>query len=750
MKYILLHCILCGCVLAGYGHAALRGTVTDPSGQPLPDVNLYIAALQRGAATDAYGQYRISNLTPGQYIVDISAVGYVAQSLPVTISGEEQTELNIVLQPGDLLLRDVVIRHPLEQQIHTLSQVDMKLRPTNTAQDILRMIPGLFIAQHAGGGKAEQIFLRGFDIDHGTDINLEVDGMPVNMVSHAHGQGYSDLHFLIPELVQNVDFNKGPYDIDKGNFATAGYAAFHTRNILDQNMVKLEGGAFGTLRQVNAFNLVNRQAGARRDQAYIATEYFRTNGFFDSPQHFSRFNAQAKYTGHLAQDVVLSVLLSTFTSRWDASGQVPDRAVNSGLISRFGSLDNTEGGQTSRTNMSVRVTKTLGDGSTIDNQVYVSRYDFNLISNFTFYLHDPVNGDQITQREGRNLYGYKGTWLNTVERGALTYQTEGGIGFRYDNVGDSRLLHTQARYTVLNDITRGAIEETNLYAYAGERITYRDKFTVQAGLRYDYLTFNYANALTGVYEPQSVDKGIVSPKLQITYMPSASVNLFIKSGTGFHSNDTRVVVAQQGRTILPRATGVDVGATLKVGQKLLLTPVFWMLDLQQEFVYVGDEGVVEPGGKTRRQGFDLSARYQLARGWYADVDFNVTRPRNRFAEDGAAYIPLAPTLTSIGGITYSLNSGISGSLRYRYLGDRPANEDNSVVANGYFLADAVVRYTRARFEWYVSAENIFNSAWKEAQFDTESQLKDEAAPVSEIHFTPGTPLYIKTGISFFF
>ncbi|MBT1686713.1 carboxypeptidase-like regulatory domain-containing protein [Fulvivirgaceae bacterium PWU37] len=728
----------------------LTGTITQEGKAPLQDVNIYLPTLSRGTSTDKLGRFKLTNLPAGQHDIHISFVGYAAVQQPVMIQANETTVFNATLKPGDLLLEDVVVQDQLVQETNTLSQVDIRLRPINTSQDILRMVPGLFIAQHAGGGKAEQIFLRGFDIDHGTDINLEVDGLPVNMVSHAHGQGYSDLHFLIPEIVGTVDFNKGPYYAAKGNMTTAGYAAFHTRDALDQDMIKIEGGRFGTFRNVNAITLFDKQDGDRRSNAYIASEYFRTDGFFDANQNFNRLNLTGKYTAYLDGNQVVMVGLSTFNSRWDASGQIPERAVAAGDITRFGSIDPTEGGETSRSNAWIKHLKTLDNGAVIENQLYYSRYDFNLISNFTFFLNDPVNGDQITQREARNIYGYRGSYTLDHTLGGLPLQSEVSAGFRYDDVNDIHLYHTRSRKVSLNDIARGDIDETNLYAYLQETLHLTHKLSINAAVRLDHFTFNYADALTPGYDRQSVSKATVSPKFNISYNATRKLNVFVKSGIGFHSNDTRVVVAQNGEDILPKAYGVDAGATVKVSDRLLLTASAWMLYLDQEFVYVGDEGVVEPGGKTQRQGLDLSLRYQIMPWLYLDGDVNLTDPQAKDAPEGEDYIPLAPTFTSIGGLSFRWKNGINGSLRYRYLGDRAANEDNSVKAKGYFLADAVLKYTRPKFEVSIVAENLFNEAWKEAQFDTESRLQNEIDPVSEIHFTPGTPFIFKTSISFFF
>src|SRR5690606_14668981 len=297
---------------AAFGKGSITGTVTDIRMAPLPDVTIYIPSLSRGTTSDKLGRFAIKGLPAGTYELTATSVGYTPQHLSVTVSNEQTASIEIVMEHGELVLADVMITDQLIRDINTISQVDIRLRPVNTSQDILRIIPGLFIAQHAGGGKAEQIFLRGFDIDHGTDINLEVDGLPVNMVSHAHGQGYSDLHFLITEIVSVVDFNKGPYYADKGNFTTAGFASFHSKNSLDQNMIKIEGGRFGTLRNVNAINILNEQKGDWHSNAYIASEYFRTDGYFTANQHFNRLNLMGKYHARRSTGESLTIGLSMF------------------------------------------------------------------------------------------------------------------------------------------------------------------------------------------------------------------------------------------------------------------------------------------------------------------------------------------------------------------------------------------------------------------------------------------------------
>jgi len=280
--------------------------------------------------------------------------------------------------------------------VSTISRLDLKVTPVNSSQEVLRKVPGLFIGQHAGGGKAEQIFLRGFDVDHGTDVSISVDGMPVNMVSHAHGQGYSDLHFVIPETINKIDFGKGGYYAQEGDFNTAGYVNFETKDYLKESSISASAGQFNTLRTVGLFDLLEN---TKNQNAYVALEYIATDGPFESPQNFNRLNLFGKYVMYSPENDKLTLTASHFTSRWDASGQIPQREVDNGNMTRFGAIDDTEGGETERTNFNVTFDNYISDDTKLSANAFYSHYAFELYSNFTFFLEDPVNGDQIKQKE---------------------------------------------------------------------------------------------------------------------------------------------------------------------------------------------------------------------------------------------------------------------------------------------------------------------------------------------------------------
>lgn len=647
------------------------------------------------------------------------------------------------------LLPSVTISKDPGDQLKPISKVDIQLRRITNSQEVLPIVPGLFIGQHAGGGKAEQIFLRGFDIDHGTDINISVDGMPVNMVSHAHGQGYADLHFVIPELIESVHFKKGPYYAEKGNLATTGFVDFRTKNVLDKNMVRLEAGQFNTYRAVGMVNLLSKKAQQRNQSAYIASEYMYTDGYFENPQHFNRLNIFGKYYGKLNKNNTLNISASFFDSKWNASGQIPERAVNDGLIGFFGAIDPNEGGNTGRSNINARLHTALSNGNYIKNQLYYTNYDFELYSNFTFFNIDSINGDQIKQKEKRNIIGYDGSYTDVRFAGDVKISSEIGIAARYDQTRNSELSRTKDKTTITDPLKLGDIKELNTSIYLDETFWFSKRFSINAGVRFDNFEMNYTDKLAN-NNVSKANTSIVSPKLNFHYYLNDKSEIYLTSGKGFHSNDTRVAVQTGGREVLPAAYGSDLGVMLKPTRNLLLNVAAWYLYLQQEFVYVGDEGIVEPSGKTRRMGVDVSVRYQPISWLFLDIDANYCKGRSIDDPKGENYIPLAPVFTSAGGLTYKSKMGLNGSLRYRYMHDRPANENKSVIAKGYFINDISINYTRARFEFGLSLQNLFDVRWKETQFDTESRLQNEPQAVSEIHFTPGTPRFFKMSVAYSF
>jgi outer membrane cobalamin receptor len=697
------------------------------------------------ATSNANGICKFKGLQTNDYTLKVSHIGYITTKEIIQIQNNKSLTVTIRLEKRSVTYGAITVANSKDNSQNKILANEVMLRPINSSQDLLRSVPSLFIAQHAGGGKAEQIFLRGFDIDHGTDINITVDGMPVNMISHAHGQGYADLHFLIPETIEKLQFDKGPYHAEKGNLATAGYVEFKTKNFIDENSVKVEAGLFNMQRVSSQLNLFAKENNKGKQQLYVASEYFKSDGYFESPQNFKRMNAMAKYSLVQKNNTKLHVLFSKFYSKWDASGQIPERAVKDGSINSFGAIDDTEGGETSRLNASVQYTQKLGSKWELSQQAYFSNYRFNLFSNFTFFLNNPVDGDMINQQEKRNIFGY---FTNAKKQGMLfgkrqvsTY----GVGFRYDNVKDIFLANTPKKQ-LLNYVQQGSIKETNAFAFANKTINISKQFTINGSLRFDYFKFGYKNKLLAEDNFSFQQKFAASPKLNINYAASNKVNLFISNGIGFHSNDTRVILDNSVKDILPKVYGTDIGATINLSKAIQFKTIFWHLFSEQEFVYVGDAGIVEPSGASRRLGIDFSSKFQLSKWLDADMEISLAKARLVGEKNGENYIPLAPLFTSIGGFMAKVSNKLSGSLRYRFMDTRPANEDYSVSAAGYFLLDAVVNYKVKKTVFSISVENVFNQQWREAQFNTESRLFSETEPVSEIHYTPGSPFFIKAGV----
>jgi len=724
----------------------IRGHVLKKSsGESVAGAIVQVINTNNATSTNSTGFFMLE-VDADKVEIKISAIGFKTD-VKVLSKSNFKTKQTYFLNEDIISLDQVTVtgQNAIES-VNIINRIDIQNRPVQNSQDILQNVPGLFIGQHAGGGKAEQIFLRGFDIDHGTDINLSLDGIPVNMVSHAHGQGYSDLHFIIPETISGVEFNKGMYYAEKGNFATAGYAEFNLQNSINESLVKVEAGQYNSYRSVAKIKLFNN----KNSNAYVAGEYVNKEGYFESEQDFKRINFLGKYNLWLSSTNQIQVTGTAFESEWLASGQIPERAVESGRISRFGAIDDTEGGSTSRYNMSVKLQSFLGEDILLSNHAFYTHYDFELYSNFTFFLEDPVNGDQIRQTENRDIFGYKTDLFLEHSNTVIPLITNLGAGFRYDNVNDVRLSRTLNRNTTLQDLARGDVQEFNANIFIDEEIQLTDKLLVNPSLRLDYFNYQYRNQLVANPEFRQEGKAIVSPKIITEYVFNERVKAFFKAGIGFHSNDSRVVIQQEGEEILPKAYGADVGSVLKPTDRLIISPTLWYLELEQEFVYVGDAGIVEPSGRTQRYGADLSLRYQVTNWLYSDFDLNYTFARSMEADEGQNYIPLAPKITSLAGLAFDFSNGINGSLRYKFIGDRPANEDYSLTAEGYFVVDAVLNYDYNAFRFGLSIENLFDTKWNEAQFATESRLENEQNSVTEIHFTPGAPFLLKAGVSYNF
>ncbi|WP_378187372.1 TonB-dependent receptor [Aquimarina sp. W85] len=728
-------------------NVTIRGNVTDQESKlPISPVRITADNLFKGV-TDSSGNFSISlEKLPIQII--FNSPGYLYKTINVK---KESNNLTITLEKEIIQLSETVIKSSYQKKLGTqkVSEISLRLRPIASAQDYLKAIPGLFIAQHAGGGKAEQIFLRGFDNDHGTDFAVLVDNIGVNLSSHAHGQGYADLHFLIPETVQTADYYKGPHETSLGNFAVSGAAKFTSRDRLDRNIVKLEYGQYDFIRALAMISLLNENNFLikENEQAYMAIEGTYNNSFFDADQHLKRLNTFTKYVIPLSEKHKLSTSISTFHSNWNASGQIPLRAVNSGAISRYGAIDDQEGGDTKRIHINAQLSSRLSSKTNFTNQVYFVSNDYNLFSNFTFFQNDPINGDMIHQYEHRNIFAYKGA-ITSKNLWQLSNSTT-TFGWSVNHTNNTIGLNNTIGKSLLTPVNALDIKETNYGFFLKERWQLVSRVSLLVGVRGDLFDFDVTEK-NPIPQRKTTTAFRVSPKVSLFYDLSNSLLLYAKASSGFHSNYANAAVTNKNVSPLPKAIGYDLGTEFKVGKKLVGNLAGFYLQSDAEFVFVTDGFEYENKGRSQRLGGEVSFRYQPLPYFWFDTDLNYSYGTLLDAPQGEDKIPSAPRLTSTGGATLRLQNGINTSLRYRYLGERPLTESENIIAQSYFITDLVINYTKPKYQLGLFVENLFDTPWREAVFYDSSQLQGESQPVNDIHFTSGTPFSTKLSLTYFF
>jgi outer membrane receptor protein involved in Fe transport len=631
-------------------------------------------------------------------------------------------------------------RRPKAASAVTVSGGELKMRPRLRPADIIEAVPGLFAVQHAGGGKANQYFLRGFDIDHGTDVALFVDGVPVNMPSHGHGQGYADLHFLIPELVSSLDAHKGSYDARFGDFATAGALNLKLADHFDESQASLTIGQYGILRGL----VISSLEIGDRWRVVLAGEGYAQDGPFAIPEELRRFNGFARATYDLTGSSKVSLTAMSYAGRWRASGQIPLREVEGGRLDRFGSLNPNEGGSTQRHGLTLGL-DALDHNASLKATLYAIRYVFRLYSDFTFFLNDPVYGDMIEQTDDRGVFGGDLRVSYHHHLGPLRLETTVGVQARADSI-ENGLYHDFGRERLSTRVS-ASVAQTGIGMFAeGEaKLDKWLKFTV--GARVDRADVDVEDKLddagsVGSHGTGSQGSTLISPKASLALSPRPELDLFLDFGRGFHSNDARGAARSTGRaTLLTPATAYEIGARVRPVKPLTLSLSAFRLDLDSEQVYVGDEGTTEPSDPTSRIGAEVGARLYFGRWLFADADAAFTRAEYQ-TSGGDKAVALAPTRTLTAGVGFRAPFGTFGSIRVRSLADRPATEDESITAEGFTVVDAQVGHRLGPVELSVDVQNLFNAEWREVQFASETQLKNEPAPVEEIHFVPGWPFTI--------
>jgi outer membrane receptor protein involved in Fe transport len=616
---------------------------------------------------------------------------------------------------------------------------------------VLESVPGLIVAQHSGGGKADQYFLRGFSLDHGTDIGLFVDDMPVNMRTHAHGQGYADTNFLIPEIMKGLAYRKGPYSALDGDFSSVGAVYVGIVDKFDKNFGQVEVGSFGYARSVAGMS-----ASLGTGNMLVAGEAVHLDGPWDRPDDFRKLNGVMRYSVGSGENG-FSVTGMAYSGRWYSTNQVPERAVDSGLIGRFGTMDPTDGGISQRFSLSTRWSERHDDQLTRVT-AYAIRSDLDLFSNFTYFLRDQVNGDQFQQGDHRNMFGgtVSRTYFGTFN--GLKTETEIGVQTRYDDIRSS-LAATKER-VFLSTIRDDTVKEFSVGVYGQNTLRWTDWFRTVAGVRVDWFDGTVASNL--VENSGHAEQALTSPKLSLIFGPWAKTEFYLSAGTGYHSNDMRGVTISVDPSdpstkldkapLLVQSRGAEVGIRSEALKGFSSTLAVFILDFDSELVFSGDSGTTEASRPSRRIGGEYTLAYKIFPG--LTLDFSAAYTHARFLTDDpekpGRYIPLAVEGVVGTGLTFEdVRGGWFGALRWRYFGPRPLIEDNSLRSKPMMPLSARIGYKFdngwiVRFDGY----NILNEKAHQIDYYYASRLPGEPPDgVNDIHFHPLEPASVRLTVT---
>ena len=738
----------------------LAGTVRDDSGTALPGVTVDVrsaTATSRAAVTDNEGRFQFDRLTPGSYQLTFTLINFATTRRTVVLTADGSIRADAVLHfavNADVTvtakrtftnLADV--EHP-EENLVGIAQAasqgaivarQLEQRPLMRDGEVLETVPGVIVTQHSGEGKANQYFLRGFNLDHGTDFATTVGGVPVNMPTHAHGQGYSDLNFLIPELVAGVQFSKGPYYADQGDFATAGSSSINYATVLDRPFARVEGGeGYGRVRLAGSPKLGS-------GHLLAAVELAHNDGPWDRPDDYRKVNGVLRYS---QGDVIngWAIAAMAYHGQWNSTDQVPQRALSRGLVGRFGTLDPTDGGTTYRYSGSVDWQR--GTGRTLTKiTAYGLAYDLDLFSNFTYLLDDPARGDQIEQADHRFVTGARVTHRRLGRWGGHDWQNTIGSQLRNDDISNAALYHTQARQR-LDTRGQAAVLETSGGLFAQNEMEWTPWLRTLAGLRVDASRFRVDDALTSA-NSGTASSGLVSPKGGVTLGPWKATELYINAGTGFHSNDARgTTITRDGDgnpfdrvTPLVRARGTEVGVRTVAAKHLQSTLTLWTLHLDSELVFAGDEGTTEPSRPSTRHGIEWANYYSPLKWLVFDGDLSWSQSRFTDADAAGQYVPEAVGTVVSAGAAVDTYRNTFGSVRWRYFGPRTLVEDNSVRSNATSLINLQAGYrVRPNVKIAVDVFNLLNSAGSDIDYFYTSRLPGEpSAGIADIHTHPTLP-----------
>jgi hypothetical protein len=626
---------------------------------------------------------------------------------------------------------------------------DLRPRPLSRAGELLETVPGMILTQHSGSGKSNQMFVRGFNLDHGTDFLTRLEGMPVNLPTHAHGHGYTDLNFFIPELVDHIEYSLGNYYAEIGDFGSAGGADVRLRRALERPLFTVGIGQNGHRRIVGAAS-----ASLGVGSALLGgMELHGYDGPWDVPEGLRKLASMARYT-RAGRTGSFSLLGMAYDNSWRASDQIPTRAVASGSIGRFGQIDPTLGGESSRYTVLANWSRsTTGSSQQLD--VYGAYYDLDLFSNFTYLLDDPADGDQFRQQEhGRWIFGVDFAHREPLQLGGRPHRATVGAQVRGD-LAELTLSRTRARVPV-SSVRSDDVTQWSGGVHAQLESSWSEVFRTALGLRADAHRFDVASDLSA--NTGEAHDEIVSPKLALTFGPWSGTELYVSAGLGFHSNDARGTVATidpaTGSPTEPvdplvRSRGAEVGLRTGGVQGLVSTVALWTIELDSELLFVGDAGTTEPRDGSRRVGVTVANFYRLDEGWSADLDLSLTRARLLHVTAGQDRIPGALENVIAAGLTYEpTGDGPFGSVRLRRFGAYPLIEDNSLRAEANALVNTNIGYRLGDARLTVSVLNVLDQKHSDIQYFYTSRLAGEpAGGVDDVHFHPAEPRQVRVALS---
>ena len=627
------------------------------------------------------------------------------------------------------------------QGIVTDEQLD--LRPVLRTGELMEVVPGLIVTQHSGDGKANQYFLRGFNLDHGTDLATSVDGVPVNLPTHAHGQGYTDINFVIPELVESIAYRKGTYYAETGNFSAAGAVDLRYRSRLDAPLLVAEGGEDNYYRGVIA---ASPQMG--QGTLLMGLDYSHIDGPWQLPEDFRKLNALLRYSQPSGSGQ-LRVTAQGYDGDWRSTDQIPQRAVADGQIDRFGHVDPTDAGSSHRYAISVDWAGAVGDGD-LTTLVYAVDYQLSLFSNFTYFL-DRDTGDQFEQFDDRRLYGGDVAWRDEFAWFSRPAELTLGLQIRHDDIDQVGLYRTVARER-FGTIREDAVRQTSYSGYMSVATRWSDVVRTTIGVRADRFEFDVDANLSE--NSGTARDSIVSPRFALVLGPWAETEFFFDVGQGFHSNDARgttiSVDPADGVTPANRvdplvdAVGADLGLRTAIIPNLQLSASLWSLDLDSELVFVGDAGTTEASRASERRGIELAAIWNPLSWLILDADLAWSRARFADADPAGNRIPGAVEHVASLGVAVDHPGGWFGGLRFRHFGAAPLIEDNSVRSDPTTLVNLEAG-SRIGRHWRISAAlyNVFDSTDNDITYFYESQLANETEPVEDIHFHPVEPRTVR-------